>query len=222
MIALIGLDGLIGGAFSLGGGIAANKAARKEARRNRQFQERMYRNRYQYTMTDLKSAGLNPQLGLSGGLSVGNAPAGSMAAQANPAAGVSQAFASATGARPKAKRDREETRRAAAERHRTRADEERIRALTDAQQQQALAEAEFKSEQAELSRAQQRGQSIRNTVEAAYIPSAKAAEELDKTWYGEGMIKLRRLLGIGNAIRPPMAPPRGAPGTQPYKRRRKR
>ena len=60
-IATVG-SSLIAGGFSAFGQASANRAAAAEARRNREFQERMTRNRYQYTMEDMRRAGLNPIL----------------------------------------------------------------------------------------------------------------------------------------------------------------
>lgn len=52
------------------------KLALDEARRVRAFQERMYRNRYKYTMGDMERAGLNPILAASVG--GGTQPQGAM------------------------------------------------------------------------------------------------------------------------------------------------
>lgn len=60
----------------LGAGASAY-ANHREAAMNRDFQERMFKNRYQYTVADLKDAGLNPALAY-GNLSA-SVPAGSQA-----------------------------------------------------------------------------------------------------------------------------------------------
>jgi len=44
------------------GGILGNKASAEEAQRNRRFQRKMYKHRYQYTVEDMRRAGLNPAL----------------------------------------------------------------------------------------------------------------------------------------------------------------
>lgn len=72
------LGGLLtGGAGLIGGAISAKLQAR-EAQRNRDFQERMFRNRHTIATDDLKRAGLNPILSATGG-AAGAAPSGSMA-----------------------------------------------------------------------------------------------------------------------------------------------
>lgn len=61
----------------LGAGVSAY-ANHREADMNRDFQERMFKNRYQYSVADLKAAGLNPALAY-GNLSA-SVPSGSQAA----------------------------------------------------------------------------------------------------------------------------------------------
>ncbi|AYP28716.1 MAG: minor capsid protein [Microviridae sp.] len=83
-------------AANIAGGIIGNKASANEAARNRQFQKRMYRHRYQYTVQDMQKAGLNPALAYQQG--AGSAPSGSSASQDNPIGdavgkGVSSALA---------------------------------------------------------------------------------------------------------------------------------
>lgn len=55
---------------------AMQKRGQRESKRNRAFQERMFKNRYQYSAEDMKRAGLNPML-MAGGAS-SSAPAGSV------------------------------------------------------------------------------------------------------------------------------------------------
>ena len=71
------LSDIVGGLFGLGGSALSAHLAAKEAAKNRKFQERMYKTRYQNTMADMAAAGLNPILMQPG---VGSAPSGSMAA----------------------------------------------------------------------------------------------------------------------------------------------
>lgn len=65
------------------GGLLTNQSNADEAARNRRFVAKMYKNRYQNTVADMRKAGLNPILAANGG-SVGSAPSGSMATFDNP------------------------------------------------------------------------------------------------------------------------------------------
>ena len=94
MAAFLGAIGsaLTGGLFSAFGAARQNREARAAAREQMAFQERMYRNRYQYQMADMAAAGLNPILAYQQGAPAG--PGGSSYTPANiGAAGVQGATA---------------------------------------------------------------------------------------------------------------------------------
>lgn len=83
---------LIAGGFSAFGQSRANREARRAAQRQMDFQERMFRNRYQYTMADMRAAGLNPILAYQQG--GGAAPGGASYTPGNVGAGAAAALES--------------------------------------------------------------------------------------------------------------------------------
>ncbi|WNK14498.1 MAG: DNA pilot protein [Microvirus sp.] len=90
VLSSIGGD-LVSGAFSLFGGSSANRASKKEAQRNRDFQERMANTAYQRATADMKLAGINPMLAyMKGGA---DTPSGNMA----PIRDISEGAASSAG-----------------------------------------------------------------------------------------------------------------------------
>lgn len=77
--ALGGLPGAIaGGLLSLGGDLFGASSAKKEAKKQRDFQERMANTQHQREVADLRAAGLNPILSGTGGAGAAS-PSGAMA-----------------------------------------------------------------------------------------------------------------------------------------------
>lgn len=81
---------VIGGLFSAFGASQQNKAAKKAAQRQMDFQRNMYENRYAMTMADMKRSGLNPILAYQQG--VGGTPGGSSYSPVNVGAGAGAAI----------------------------------------------------------------------------------------------------------------------------------
>lgn len=75
--------GIAGGIGGLIGGAGGNRANRKEAERNRQFQKASYGRRYQETVLDMTKAGINPILAAGAGLGGGSSPSGSTGPQSD-------------------------------------------------------------------------------------------------------------------------------------------
>lgn len=87
----------IAGGAQLLGGLHQQRESAKQAKLNRQFQERMARNAYQYAMQDMKKAGLNPMLAFSQGGAA--TPSGATASQDNIMSGVTNSALAAMNAR---------------------------------------------------------------------------------------------------------------------------
>lgn len=66
-------------AASFGGTAISSALGMSEAAKNRKFQKHMYKHRFQYSMQDMRKAGLNPMLAAGMGLGGGGSPSGSMA-----------------------------------------------------------------------------------------------------------------------------------------------
>jgi len=209
------------------GGLFGNAQARREAKKNREFQERMFRNRYQYTSDDLELAGLNRKLAVTGALNVGGLPSGSMAAQGNPAAAVGSAMtgaAAATKAGAEAKQSRARAGREGAE---TRKIDEMLdlqKELLSTQQFREMREALRTSAEEHLVRARETGQNFQNRLLELSIPRAESLNAFDASDLGQDMIKLDRLLetidrmpSLGDILMPS---PDRRPGGQPNRGQR--
>jgi hypothetical protein len=73
------------GLFDMIGSFGAAAMSAQQAAKNRDFQERMTKNRYQFQMEDMRKAGLNPMLSM--GLAPPGASAGAVG-QVNPTLGM--------------------------------------------------------------------------------------------------------------------------------------
>lgn len=80
-----GQAGLVGSAVNMAGGIGGAIASARQAKKQRDFQKWMMKNRYQLQMEDMRKAGLNPILA-SGAQPP--SPAGASAQISNPAQGA--------------------------------------------------------------------------------------------------------------------------------------
>ena len=97
------LGGIISAAGSIAGGLIgakgqrdANKASAASVREQMAFQERMYKNRYNYQMQDMRKSGLNPLY--SAVQSPGTAPSGAAYTAQNEMAPLGEGVSSAAGA----------------------------------------------------------------------------------------------------------------------------
>lgn len=80
------ISATIGGAFGFAGGLLGAGTNLYQAQKQMDFQKHMFRHRYQYTMEDMRKAGLNPILASEFG--GGAAPPGASVAVENPMANV--------------------------------------------------------------------------------------------------------------------------------------
>lgn len=163
------------GAAAVGalGGIGAAIGNARQAAKNRAFQERMFRHRYEYTMEDLRRSGLNPLLAAQG-LGGGGVPSGATATFQNPAATAASDYVKGKKVSPEAKL---------------------IGSQTDAQQAAAeLSRAQARREDKAASFIDQQiiGQGVTNALESMKVPVA--ADTLAYWRSDPGQAQLRRKL----------------------------
>ena len=80
---------VVGGVLGLGGSLWSSNANAEAAAAQIAFQREAMQHRYQWTMADLKKAGLNPMLAI-GNMSNSSVPSGAMAHYENPGTAAMQ------------------------------------------------------------------------------------------------------------------------------------
>lgn len=88
------MDPIVGGALGLAGSLWSSDSSAKAAAAQIAFQREAMQHRYQWTMADLKNAGLNPMLAI-GNMSNSSVPSGAMAHYENPGTAAVQSAAAA-------------------------------------------------------------------------------------------------------------------------------
>lgn len=174
------LPALIAGGATLLGGILGNRSRRREAERDRAFQERMSSTAWQRAVSDMESAGLNPALAYSRGPA--SSPGGAMAQQSDV---VSPAVSSAL----HAKRQRQEL--------------EVMRRTAEKLYNDALLarnQAEESSFRRELIRWQQDHQRLQNELTRLQLPWARATAAAAEKFPAAATIRLLLDSGGGAAI----------------------
>ena len=179
-------SGIGGAALGLGGGILQNASAREAAQDQMQFQKTMFQHRYQWTMRDMKKAGLNPILAYKQG--GGGTPGGSSYTPANVGAAATQGAAAASSSAVALRRNMEEVKNIAAD-----------TALKADLSNAAIADANAKN--AAAIEAGARTQVVRESLHSAKAAAQKAREdeEFFKSDWGQ---VVRRIGLIGREINP--------------------
>lgn len=173
-----GLTGLLGGGSGMIGSAIQGRRAEREARRNREFQERMANTVWQRGVRDMRKAGINPMLAfMKGGAP---APGGSMASFVHGGDPVASGLA--------AKRQREETKFKKQEREQHLLDRQTQRALW---WNSALTQAQLGS----VYTAQARKTDIEARLAEHLLPGAKLESKYDTSQEGYLTRRLGRWMG---------------------------
>lgn len=190
----------LSGGLSILGGLQQQSASAKEAKKNREFQERMYRNRYLYAMEDLERAGLNPILA---GQIAGSTPSGSMAQMGNIGEGAARTIAG-TASRRSTQKSEKQTRRLQEDqmdlineqRNNAMAEWRRINQTTAKE----LALTEQAYTQSNVNTAKALNTMMGTKVMELSLPSAKAEAEFYQSEFGQMMRAVERVMGAGGLL----------------------
>lgn len=159
------VGGLAGGALDFIGSERRNASAQSVAREQMDFQERMYKSRYQMQMRDMRKAGLNPILSFM--QSPGSAPTGAMSNPINTMQGLGRGVSEAVGRGTQAALQVATARQAEAQAEKTEAEKANVEADTDLkknelefirpeQRSKLVAEAEAQHSAAAVNRAKEK------------------------------------------------------------------
>lgn len=197
--------GLFGGAFGIGATALSNKQASKEAKKQRQWTERMSATAYQRTMNDMRTAGLNPILAYQKGpTSIGQgavAPVADLGSSL--ASGISAGSAAEErGASSGVKRQEKDLRKQQVKN----AHMEEDRLLNDSILKHRQAEAAIATRG--LTDAQAEATRVNTALARAQLPAAATQEAIDSSNYGKvlrwlepGVSSAGNLLNIGKSLR---------------------
>lgn len=179
----------IGGAFDTAGAALQTSANKAAQLRQFRFAERMYKNRYQFTMEDMESAGLNPILAYQQG--AGSTPTGvAMAGAPNIMQGAAASARGLASVSAQVKEARERTGLVKIQK-----DESFNRSLELFRRSHLNMELEQKAKaDTEVSKATARNVRLNTSLGATGLPAARAQQELDETEGGKALRWLNRVI----------------------------